>query len=67
MSVLISGRFRFEFRQEGQIEAVALEEAGDYVVWLPKVDHRGSATVDNTVMLTLRWPSIKGDHYECPL
>ena len=64
MSILIHGSFQFEFQRGGQRKKVLLEEVGDYAIWLPKVEHRGHAKAKDTIMLTLRWPSIRGDHFE---
>jgi hypothetical protein len=66
ISILIQGRFRFEFRHDNETQEVWPEDPGDYAVWLPEVEHRGFAEVDNTVMLTIRWPSVPGDHFENP-
>ncbi|WP_141973776.1 signal peptidase I [Actinomadura hallensis] len=53
--VLISGRFRLMF-PEGD---VVLSEQGDYVVWGRGVDHSWRAEEESVVM-TVRWPSIPG-------
>ncbi|MEU1291138.1 signal peptidase I [Streptomyces sp. NPDC005840] len=53
--VLVSGRFRMEF----PTRSVLLEEQGAYVVWGPGVDHSWVAEEDSVVM-TLRWPSVPG-------
>lgn len=53
--VLISGRFRVELPGRG----VLLERRGDYVVWGPGVDHSWRAEEDS-VVLTVRWPSVPG-------
>ncbi|WP_345434005.1 signal peptidase I [Actinoallomurus vinaceus] len=53
--VLISGRFRMEF-PDGD---VVLAEPGDYVVWGHGVDHSWHAEEESVVM-TVRWPSIPG-------
>lgn len=63
MSILIQGSFRFQFVQDKTIEEVILRNQGDYVIWLPNIDHRGCALKADTVMLTLRWPSLERDHY----
>lgn len=39
--------------------SVLLEEQGDYVVWGQGVDHSWTAE-DDSVVLTLRWPSVPG-------
>ena len=53
--VLISGRFRLDF-PDG---SVLLAEQGDYVVWGRGVDHSWYAERES-VVLTVRWPSIPG-------
>ncbi|MGA5182914.1 signal peptidase I [Streptomyces pseudogriseolus] len=57
--VLISGRFRMEFPGR----SVLLQEQGDYVLWGHGVDHSWTAEQDSVVM-TVRWPSIPG--YRAP-
>ncbi|MFJ6405618.1 signal peptidase I [Streptomyces hydrogenans] len=53
--VLISGRFRVELPER----SVLLERQGDYVVWGRGVDHSWVAEEDS-VVLTVRWPSVPG-------
>ncbi|MEW2411001.1 signal peptidase I [Streptomyces griseoviridis] len=53
--VLVSGRFRMEFPGR----SVVLERQGEYVVWGQGVDHSWCAE-DDSVVLTLRWPSVPG-------
>ncbi len=53
--VLISGRFRVELPGR----SVLLERQGDYVVWGRGVDHSWVAEEDS-VVLTVRWPSVPG-------
>ncbi|MGH3728727.1 MAG: signal peptidase I [Micromonosporaceae bacterium] len=53
--MLISGRFRVEFRDHD----VDLASQGDYVVWGHGVDHSWYAE-EESVVLTVRWPSIPG-------
>ncbi|MGW0773161.1 signal peptidase I [Streptomyces sp. NPDC002835] len=53
--VLISGRFRV--RLPGR--DVLLTEQGDYVVWGRGVDHSWLAE-EESVVLTVRWPSVPG-------
>ncbi|MFG2297363.1 signal peptidase I [Streptomyces sp. NPDC048603] len=59
LQVLISGRFRLEFPGR----TVVLAEQGDYAVWSRGVDHSWYAEED-TVVLTVRWPSVPG--YKVP-
>ncbi|WP_457460425.1 signal peptidase I [Streptomyces sp. TE5632] len=53
--VLISGRFRVELPGRNAL----LEEQGDYVVWGPGVDRSWFAE-EESVVLTVRWPSVPG-------
>lgn len=53
--VLISGRFRVELPGR----SVLLARQGDYVVWGRGVDHSWSAE-EESVVLTVRWPSVPG-------
>lgn len=59
LSILIRGRFRVQFRDRD----VVLAQEGDYVLWLPQVDHCWSAEEDSTI-LTIRWPSCAHDSVE---
>jgi len=63
MSILIKGSFEFQFKRGRQIKRVLLKKRGDYVIWLPNVQHRGYSHTKDTIMLTLRWPSLHGDHF----
>ncbi|GAA3193284.1 signal peptidase I [Actinocorallia longicatena] len=53
--VLISGRFRVEVPGR----SVLLDRQGDYVVWGHGVDHSWKAE-EESVVLTVRWPSVPG-------
>jgi hypothetical protein len=53
--MLISGRFRVELPGR----SVLLTTQGDYVVWGHGVDHSWYAEAES-VVLTVRWPSIPG-------
>jgi quercetin dioxygenase-like cupin family protein len=55
LQVLVSGRFRVEFPGRD----VVLARRGDYVVWGPGVDHSWVAE-EESVVLTVRWPSVPG-------
>ncbi|WP_250030664.1 signal peptidase I [Paractinoplanes maris] len=59
--VLIRGRFHMEFPDR----TVILTDPGDYVVWGRGVDHSWLAEEEDTVVLTVRWPSVPG--YKVPL
>ena len=54
--VLIRGSFDIELRDR----TVLLRAPGDYVVWGPGEDHSWLARAADTVVLTVRWPSIPG-------
>jgi mannose-6-phosphate isomerase-like protein (cupin superfamily) len=54
--VLIRGSFDIELRDR----TVLLREPGDYVVWGPGADHSWQAGDVETVVLTVRWPSLPG-------
>ncbi|MBD1927680.1 signal peptidase I [Trichocoleus sp. FACHB-90] len=59
LSILIKGRFRLQFPEQ----EVLLSGEGDYVIWVPGVAHSWSA-VEDSIILTVRWPSISGDSVE---
>lgn len=54
--VLIRGAFEVELRDR----TVLLREPGDYVVWGPGEDHCWHASAADTIVLTVRWPSVAG-------
>lgn len=54
--VLIRGEFHIELRDR----TVLLRAPGDYIVWGPGQDHSWYSPVDDTVVLTVRWPSVAG-------
>ena len=59
MSILIRGRFRLMFHRDSEAQEVLLENEGDYALWLPGVKHTWIAEdPDETVILTIRWPSL---------
>ncbi|MCI4067053.1 signal peptidase I [Micromonospora sp. R77] len=60
--VLISGRFRVELPDR----TVLLGTPGDYVVWGRGVDHSWYAERES-VVLTVRWPSVPGYRVEPPV
>ncbi|MER7894047.1 signal peptidase I [Micromonospora sp. NPDC094482] len=60
--VLISGRFRVELPDR----TVVLGAPGDYVVWGRGVDHSWYAERES-VVLTVRWPSVPGYRVEPPV
>jgi hypothetical protein len=54
LSLLVRGAIRLVF-DDGR-EAL-LDEPGDYALWPPGVAHRWRIEADDTVVLTVRWPS----------
>lgn len=60
--VLVGGRFRVELPER----TVVLREPGDYVVWGRGVDHSWYAERES-VVLTVRWPSVPGYRVEPPV
>ncbi|MFC4147783.1 signal peptidase I [Micromonospora mangrovi] len=60
--VLVSGRFRVELPDR----TVLLGTPGDYVVWGRGVDHSWYAERES-VVLTVRWPSVPGYRVEPPV
>lgn len=60
--VLVGGRFRVELPDR----TVVLREPGDYVVWGRGVDHSWYAERES-VVLTVRWPSVPGYRVEPPV
>jgi hypothetical protein len=54
--VLVRGGFHVDLRDR----TVVLSEPGDYVVWGAGEDHSWLATAEDTVVLTVRWPSRPG-------
>jgi hypothetical protein len=57
MSLLVRGRIRLIFAEREHL----LSEPGDYAVWGPGVAHRWRIEAEDTVVLTVRWPSRAGD------
>jgi quercetin dioxygenase-like cupin family protein len=56
LSILVKGRFRLQFPEQ----EILLSREGDYALWLPGVPHYWSAEEDS-VIVTVRWPSLSGD------
>jgi hypothetical protein len=63
LSVLISGKLRITFHRGEQSEDVLLQNEGDFALWLPCLEHNSVFEAD-TVVLTIRWPSIADDQIE---
>ena len=51
--LLVSGKFRVGL----SVGNVTLERQGDYITWGPGIDHSWQAEQDS-VVLTIRWPSV---------
>lgn len=66
LTVLLSGRIEYEFDDGEETERLCLSEPGDFVLWPPKVAHTWVA-INDSVALTVRWPSIPGDQYKASL
>lgn len=58
LSILVSGQFLVRFLPGG--EQVLLSQPGDYVLFAPGLGHTWQA-VEDTVIITVRWPSLPGD------
>jgi mannose-6-phosphate isomerase-like protein (cupin superfamily) len=61
--ILIEGRFQLWVRGDGMREECFLEKPGDYVIINPGLRHDWAA-VSDSVVLTVRFPSIAGDQFE---
>jgi hypothetical protein len=59
LSVLISGRFKIEFKN-APVDFVELDAPGRYVIFGPGIHHQSTA-LEDTVFLTIRWPSKAQD------
>ena len=58
LSMLISGAIRLYFAAGHER---LLHRPGDYALWAPGVAHHWRIEQDDTVVLTIRWPSLAGD------
>ena len=58
LSILVAGRFLLEFPELG--ERVRFDRPGDYALWPAGPSHRWTA-LEDSVILTVRWPSRAGD------
>jgi hypothetical protein len=54
LSLLIQGCIRLLFADGSQ---ALLTDPGDYAIWPPGLAHRWQIEADDTVVLTIRWPS----------
>jgi hypothetical protein len=54
VSILISGKFEIMFRDR----TVTMSQLGDFVMWGEGDDHKWRA-LEDAVVLTVRWPSIR--------
>ncbi len=57
LSLLVTGSIRLFFEDREEV----LSEPGEYALWGPGVAHRWRIEADDTVILTVRWPSLAGD------
>ena len=61
MSVLVEGAFQLTFKKEdGTQENIKLTRPGDFALWDFGVPHNW-AVLEDSVVLTVRWPSIPKD------
>jgi hypothetical protein len=58
MSILIKGKFTLKFPKDDK--EIVMAKTGDFVFWDAKVYHSSEALEDSTV-LTIRWPSVDND------
>jgi len=58
LAILVRGRVRIYFPDQNK--AVVLSKEGDFLIWSPKIFHL-TEFLDDTRMLTIRWPSIAND------
>ncbi len=58
LALLIRGKFSIHFPVLKQ--SVILEKEGDYVIFANNVLH-SSESLDDSLIITVRWPSIKND------
>jgi quercetin dioxygenase-like cupin family protein len=63
LSLLIQGCIRLLFADGSQ---ALLTDPGDYAIWPPGLAHRWQIEADDTVVLTIRWPSRPNDATEVP-
>jgi hypothetical protein len=59
LGILISGRFEIKFRYAPE-ESVVMATPGQYVIFGPGIPHKSEA-LEDSVFLTIRWPSVLGD------
>jgi hypothetical protein len=63
ISILIRGMMRLVFERGTETQTVTLQTEGDFVLWQPDVCHN-SEFLEDTLVLTIKWPSVKNpkDH-----
>ncbi len=63
ISILIHGRMRLMFKRGTETQTVILQTEGDFVLWQPDVSHN-SEFLEDTLVLTIKWPSVENpkDH-----
>lgn len=57
IALLVSGQLVIHVRSGG-INTFTLQTPGDYVVWDDSEEHQWEVIVDNTVVVTVRWPAV---------
>ena len=65
ISVLISGRFLLKLVIDGEVREVVLTQPGDYAVFGSGVPHSWEA-LDDSLVISIRFPSIEGNSIELP-
>ena len=60
VSKVVNGRTDVAAATRSRVEAL-LAEPGDYALWPPGVAHRWRIEQDDTIVLTVRWPSLSAD------
>jgi hypothetical protein len=58
MCILVEGNFVIRFPDEKSEKAMTRK--GDFIFWGPEIYHTSEA-LEDSVVLTIRWPSIKDD------
>jgi hypothetical protein len=60
LDILVRGKYKFVWLEDGVERSATLSAQGDYMYWPPGVAHR-SEMLEDTLIITVRWPSVPGD------
>lgn len=63
ISILVNGAFMTRLKAADETQEILLSVPGDYVAFGPGVDHAWEA-LDNSLVITVRFPSLKNDQIE---